>query len=387
MLFAFQKQTTLQAGNIMGISVVHSVAPSGGKQSSTASNNADDAAPMDFSALLAGQIADASTLPPVDISKLELSLADTKAQLIGQNDDSGDLNPAANAAIAIFDVLSPRDLKSTQDNNTDLADILAGQVAIGNNLGKTSPPLPEKNEQKYSDTELVSQIGGGSLTSKLLGAPPSGIAEIATAIPSTTLGTAQNRALATEALAGNIDPAKLAGESTSGATDIRSAGGSFSNILASQERTTNTTLNVAAPLNDPRWAQQMGERVVWLARGDIQNAQININPAQLGPIQINISLQGDQMSAHFAAVTPEVRQALEEAMPRLREMLSGAGISLGQANVGSQTPQQQRESPPQFSDAPRLTGEDAILSQNTLPDPGRTGLPVQRGRGLVDLFA
>lgn len=148
----------------------------------------------------------------------------------------------------------------------------------------------------------------------------------------------------------------------------------------------DATHSIATPLHDPRWSQQLGDRVVWMTRGEIQNAQININPAQLGPIQINISLNGDQMTANFIAAHQEVRQALDDAMPRLREMLSSAGINLGQTNVGSQTPQQQGAGTfSMSSNPPRSTVEDVILSP---VDSINTGArPINQGRGLVDLFA
>lgn len=148
----------------------------------------------------------------------------------------------------------------------------------------------------------------------------------------------------------------------------------------------DATQSIATPLHDPRWSQQLGDRLLWMSRGEIQSAQININPAQLGPIQINISLNGDQMTAHFISAHQEVRQILDDAMPRLREMLSGAGINLGQSNVGAQTQQQQGGSAFSMNgNSPRSGSEDVILSPN---ESNSTGLrPINQGRGLVDLFA
>jgi len=199
-----------------------------------------------------------------------------------------------------------------------------------------------------------------------------------------------SRLSASDVLAGNADAANLAGKLETGTTNplaFNPATGSERTLISGRNEMQQT---VPAPINDPRWAQQFGERVVWLARGDIQNAQINISPAQLGPIQINISLNGDQMTAHFVAAHQEVRQALEDAMPRLREMLSGAGINLGQSNVGSQAQQQQQaqqESSQQAGSAPRSAGEEAILSPDQQTHSATSGLPTQHGRGLVDLFA
>lgn len=152
--------------------------------------------------------------------------------------------------------------------------------------------------------------------------------------------------------------------------------------------TQNNTPSITAPLHDNKWSQQLSDRVLWLARGDVQSAQINITPAHLGPIQVNLSLNGEQMSAHFVSAHQEVRQALEDALPRLREMLAGAGINLGQANVGSQ--QQQQAQPEQFAAAGenfRQDGDGAILPAHQ-PDADMThALPVKQGAGLVDLFA
>jgi flagellar hook-length control protein FliK len=144
---------------------------------------------------------------------------------------------------------------------------------------------------------------------------------------------------------------------------------------------------ITTPLHDPQWSQSLGDKVVWLARSEQQTAQISINPPQLGPMQISINLQGDQATAIFASPHAEVRQAIEDALPRLREMLSGAGITLGDANVGAQLPQQQREAPGQFAGENRGKGENAILAGNSDNVDKIMPTPLQRGRGLVDLFA
>lgn len=127
--------------------------------------------------------------------------------------------------------------------------------------------------------------------------------------------------------------------------------------------------------------------MVWLARNDQQSAQISITPPQLGPIQITLNLNGDQASAVFASPHAEVRQAIQDALPQLRDMLSAAGINLGQANVGSQLAQQGREFAEQFAAGNRSGGENAILPADDQAAVHSAGLPLQRGRGMVDLFA
>lgn len=155
------------------------------------------------------------------------------------------------------------------------------------------------------------------------------------------------------------------------------------------EKLTSTTSHGAVPaqLHSAAWPQQFGEKIVWLARNEQQSAQLTINPPQLGPIQISLNLSGDQASISFASPHAEVRQAIESAMPQLKDMLSSAGINLGQSNVGANLSQQAADNPFANANGKRAPDENAILPAN---DNGANaaGSPVlQRGRGLVDLFA
>lgn len=144
---------------------------------------------------------------------------------------------------------------------------------------------------------------------------------------------------------------------------------------------------VATPINDARWAQDFGEQIVWMAKSDQQSAQISINPPQLGPVQISLKLNGDQASISFASPHAEVRQAIEDAMPRLREVLSGAGIDLGQSNVGAQLAQQQQGQSSQTPDSPRFSSDNAILGESVSRMESRPSATTQVGQGLVDLYA
>ncbi len=187
----------------------------------------------------------------------------------------------------------------------------------------------------------------------------------------------------------NANAAILAGDSTPGNTPA------FTTALAATS-TANTAATSAPPalspavhtaLSSPNWSQDFGNRIIWLAKNDQQVAQISINPPQLGPVQISISLSGDVATTSFASPHAEVRQAIQDSLPQLREMFSTAGISLGEANVGSQLPSQNREAAFQFANEARTSRETAILSPDSHASSAPSGIPVQRGRGLVDLFA
>lgn len=146
-------------------------------------------------------------------------------------------------------------------------------------------------------------------------------------------------------------------------------------------------LGVSAHMSTPAWSQQFSEKVVWMANNDIQSAQIHINPPQLGPLQITLNLSGDQASAIFASPHPEVRQAIENSMPQLKEMLASAGISLGDTNVGANLAQQNPNAPFLPPNRTQSALENAILPANDNAPGAGVATPLQQGRGLVDLFA
>lgn len=138
------------------------------------------------------------------------------------------------------------------------------------------------------------------------------------------------------------------------------------------------------PVGTQAWNQALGDRIVWMVAGGQQSAALTLNPPDLGPMQVVLSVSNEQATANFFAAQPEVRQALEAALPRLREMMQDAGIQLGQATVSADTPSQQdmRDSGPQraaggFAHSGPDRGTEAALP----PPAARTG------RGLVDMFA
>lgn len=139
---------------------------------------------------------------------------------------------------------------------------------------------------------------------------------------------------------------------------------------------------LAPEVGNAAWGQALGEKIVWMASGKQQSASLTLNPPNLGPLHIVLNVSSDQATANFFAAQPEVRQAIEAALPRLREMMGEAGIQLGQANVSADTPSQNQASGQESSRAASRPGALADADEPTVV------MPVPRtGRGLVDTFA
>ncbi|MEL7448132.1 MAG: flagellar hook-length control protein FliK [Pseudomonadota bacterium] len=95
------------------------------------------------------------------------------------------------------------------------------------------------------------------------------------------------------------------------------------------------TLSLNRPMGSPEWNQELGERIVWLAENNRQSAELQLNPRELGPMAVRISVADDVARVAFTAQNAVTRDALEAAMPQLRDMLQSQGLSLGEANVSS----------------------------------------------------
>jgi flagellar hook-length control protein FliK len=144
--------------------------------------------------------------------------------------------------------------------------------------------------------------------------------------------------------------------------------------------------HLAPRVGSNAWDQALGQKITWMVAGEQQTASLTLNPPDLGPLQVVLSVTNSQANATFTAAQPEVRQALEAAMPKLREMLGDAGIQLGQASVNSGNPQQQGQFERQAGATPaqRMTGSEPAAE----PVARTTRIaPAGSGRGMVDTFA
>jgi len=291
----------------------------------------------------------------------------------------------------------PLDTSKQADKPNDLLDgILAAQdpaLAAQMAIPYSAPALENRQSvnvesNKGSALDIESGIDSEALNGNKNGLTPS-LPLDAKALPASALTANTQTSLSTGLLPQQPETAILAGETSSG----NATQPAFASLMSghmptqSQQIASGSNVTINTPLQNSAWAQDFNNHIVWMAKNDQQVAQINISPAQLGPVQITLNLNGDQASLSFASPHAEVRKAIEDAMPNLREMLSSTGISLGQSNVGAQLPQQQRESAAQFANGSRSTGENAILPADSRSGSTSSGLPIQRGRGFVDLFA
>jgi flagellar hook-length control protein FliK len=142
--------------------------------------------------------------------------------------------------------------------------------------------------------------------------------------------------------------------------------------------------HVAAPLLSREWRSELSDRVAWMVGRQAQSAEIILNPPALGSIEVrlNMNLAGNEAGAQFFSANANVRDALESAFPRLRELMANMGITLGEASVSSQS-FGERQAGSESGQAKGQGGEPTLFGA-AMPGTLLTG--VSRSQGLVDLY-
>ncbi len=86
-------------------------------------------------------------------------------------------------------------------------------------------------------------------------------------------------------------------------------------------------MQLSGEVGQPEWADALGERISWLVDRDLTRAQLKLNPPMLGPLELRVRIDGDQANIALATHSNATREALEQALPRLREMLTAQGFA------------------------------------------------------------
>lgn len=86
------------------------------------------------------------------------------------------------------------------------------------------------------------------------------------------------------------------------------------------------------------WSQGLGQRLLVMAEQGVEAARLRLHPANLGPLDIQITVDDDRAQVSFGAQHAATRDALESALPRLRELFAQQGLELVQAEVSDQQP-------------------------------------------------
>lgn len=119
---------------------------------------------------------------------------------------------------------------------------------------------------------------------------------------------------------------------------VQAAAGSSTVTVAPATAATSLEQALRANVGSPRWANELGTRLVMMSARGQQEGSLTLSPEDLGPLEVRISVHQNTANVWFGAQHADTRAALAEAMPRLRELFGEAGLSLGHAGVSEEAP-------------------------------------------------
>jgi flagellar hook-length control protein FliK len=208
---------------------------------------------------------------------------------------------------------------------------------------------------------------------------------IASVVANLTSGTADALDGATAGdgkAAGSATGASAADGSASGTGAFQAQMGVSSHFQANATANTQTTNDkVSSPVGTTAFNEEVGGKVTWMASQRVQSASLQVSPEHMGPVEVRISVQDGATSVAFSANHADTRAALEQSLPRLREMFATQGLTLSDASVSQQSPRGQ-------SQKQAVAAIGAIGGTSTDDDSTSSVAAVSSARlGLVDTYA
>lgn len=250
-------------------------------------------------------------------------------------------------------------------------------AALQSTLPKSAQQGARSGDAQAFDAKLPAWLQGAA--ARGADAEPSG--RFSALHPALT-STADVAALST-AQASRAEPAASAAPSASTPGQLAQ---SIALALPQTLQTPQTAMAAAVhtPVGSPDWGQAMSQQVLFAAQGQQQFATLHLNPPQLGPLEVHLQLHDGQIQAQFVSQHAVVRQAVEAALPQLRDLFTGAGLSLMQTSVGTQGGQGERQ---QQARAQRgASGLSAIGGAGAEPSGAASALLPRWQQGMVNTY-
>ncbi|HCA27170.1 MAG TPA: hypothetical protein DEP05_05945 [Betaproteobacteria bacterium] len=143
---------------------------------------------------------------------------------------------------------------------------------------------------------------------------------------------------------------------------------------------------VTPQVGSSHWGSALGQRIVWMVGQHQHAADLQLNPPHLGPLEVKLTFSHDQLNAVFVSHHAMVREAIEGALPRLREMLAEGGIAMGNVMVGADSSSQQQSAFSGQRGGHSGARDDAAPFGVSAVSFRPHGMTLLRDDGMVDTF-
>jgi flagellar hook-length control protein FliK len=284
--------------------------------------------------------------------------------------------------------------------------ILVPHVAIGGPQAAAPAPAPDDDTAATAVEDRVSpgRATARSATRELRtgptpGRPAAASPPDATAGEEATAATAPLRATAEQHVSttgsAGIAPTRapsfasmLSGESTNQPTALPTAAASPLHDAAAAAATADSKLphaSLRAGIDEPQFGAALGHQVALWVRDGVQEARLQLHPAELGPVTVQIALDGQAAHVEFGAAVAATRDSIEQSLPALAAALRESGFTLAGGGVSSQAGQRDD------GDTLRGRGGSSTGDSSRIDGSRESGAvataPRRWARSLLDVYA
>lgn len=215
------------------------------------------------------------------------------------------------------------------------------------------------------------------------GAPVQALAVLGARPATATTGSEKARTESALAGVGTVDKHASKGlvdASNSGAAGNGVAGAAPATVNAASA-TATPTLKVDAGVETAEFGQGLADRVSWMVDNNLNGAKLQVNPAQLGPIEVRIAVQGGHAQVWLTSHSAVTRDALESSSPKLREMLGAQGFGQVSVDISQRSFQERSTHAQPYDWTPKALDSSVSAVQSSARSLPHTSL------GALDAYA
>ena len=134
------------------------------------------------------------------------------------------------------------------------------------------------------------------------------------------------------------------------------------------------------------FADAVAQRLMGQVKSETWNVRLALEPQNLGAMNIDLTLNGTDLSANIGVANTEVRALLEAGLPRLREALESSGLNLSQWSFAQQGANSNRNSNTErsFTRLSRVQAEDGAAGN--IDDVALMPRRIEDSNRVLDMF-
>ena len=124
------------------------------------------------------------------------------------------------------------------------------------------------------------------------------------------------------------------------------------------------------------FANAVKDKVMVMISQKLQQVDIQLDPPELGNVHVRVNLQGEQATVNFTVQNPQAKEAFEQQMDKLRDMLQESGVDVGDANVAEQHGENNQQQSGMASNGQGEVDDSVMINENlvNLVNPSATGI-------------